>query len=103
MCLSFSSFVISRGTTLLLSKQYTLIDISVLFANLETSVNFTGNSIPFNASSNSCSHFFYFETLYECIFTGCSADRTAHKKHLLSLFCTLIIGFLLAIIQGRGT
>jgi len=66
----FLSFVISRRTILLLSKQYTFIDIFVLFANLETSDDFTVNSIPFKASSNSCYQVLYLVTLCASLSAG---------------------------------
>ena len=78
----FSSFVISRGATKPLSKQYTFMDVFVLFANFETSDNFTGNLIPLRTSSNSCSQVLYLVTVCGCLSTGCKAERTAQRMNL---------------------
>jgi hypothetical protein len=59
-------------------------EMYVLFANLETSDIFTGNSILFKASSNSFSQVLYFDTLCGSLSAGCKAERIDHRKHLLS-------------------
>lgn len=74
----------------------------VLLANVETSVNFTGNLIPFIASSYSCSHCLYFVTHCGPLSAGCKADRIGQRKHLLSSFYTFIIAFLFAKTFGKG-
>ena len=77
-------------------------EMTVLFANLETPPKFTGNSIPFNVLSNSFYHCLYSDTLDEFVSAVCKAERTDHRKHLLSSFFTYIIVYLLAKTFGTG-